>query len=98
VSSRKDEALLRRSWTVPILTMLHSPGHFCDIRRGLRPITDRALSQSLKSMEAKDWVCRNIDATARPPRTLYRAVNTGGRISQVTGSRITGLAGGGPSP
>ena len=91
VSPEGDQRLLRRSWTLPVLTSLHTPSYFSDIKRNLPMITDRALSQSLKSMEAKDWVCRHVDGTARPPRSLYCAVNTGGRISQVTASEIAFL-------
>ena len=88
VSSLEDQSLLRRSWTLPVLTSLQSPSHFIEIKRTLHPITDRALSQSLKSLEARDWVERRVDATARPPRSIYRAVNMGGVISQITGSQV----------
>ncbi|WP_417770105.1 winged helix-turn-helix transcriptional regulator [Stappia sp.] len=88
VSTEDDLPLLRRSWTLPVLVSLHTPSHFSDIKRNLRTITDRALSQSLKSMEARSWVCRSVDGAARPPRSIYRAVNTGGAISQVTAPEI----------
>ncbi len=83
VSAEEDWTLLRRSWTLPVLTSLHTPRQFGDIKRNLPTITDRALSQSLKSMESKDWVCRSVDGAARPPKSVYSAVNTGGLISQV---------------
>lgn len=89
VSPEGDQDLLRRSWTLPVLTLLHRPNHFNDVKRSLQTITDRALSQSLKTMEARNWVCRDVDGEARPPRSLYRAVNTGGLISQVAASEIT---------
>ncbi|OKL42751.1 transcriptional regulator [Pseudovibrio exalbescens] len=88
VSTEEDRWLLRRSWTVPVLTSLHTPRHFSEIRRNLPTITDRALSQSLKSMEARNWVRRSVDGAARPPRSIYRAVNTGGLISQVTAPEV----------
>jgi DNA-binding HxlR family transcriptional regulator len=88
VSTEEDRHLLRRSWTLPVLVSLHTPSHFGDIKRNLQTITDRALSQSLKSMEARNWVCRSVDGAARPPRSIYCAVNTGGRISQVTAPEI----------
>ena len=50
VSGEDNLDLLRRSWTLPVLTSLHSPRRFNDIKRGLVTVTDRALSQSLKSM------------------------------------------------
>ena len=88
VSTEDDWPLLRRSWTLPVLTSLHKPSHFMDIKRRLPTITDRALSQSLKSMEARDWVCRSVDGGARPPRSIYIAVNTGDLISQVIAPKI----------
>ena len=89
VTSDGDQDLLRRSWTLPVLTAIHRPRHFNDIKRNLRTITDRALSQSLKVMEVRHWVHRQVDDTARPPRPLYRAVNTGGLISTLTAREIS---------
>lgn len=89
VSTEEDQPLLRRSWTLPILTSLHTPSHFSDIKRILPTITDRALSQSLKSMEVRNWVCRNVDGVARPPRPIYCAINTGGLISQLIAPEIS---------
>ncbi|MFV1592161.1 winged helix-turn-helix transcriptional regulator [Phaeobacter sp. JH20_36] len=91
VACEDDRPLLRRSWTLPVLTTLHRPSHFSDIKRNLPTVTDRALSQSLKSMEAKSWVCRSVDGAARPPRSIYHAVNTGGLISQVMAPEFTGI-------
>lgn len=88
VSTPAHQPLLRRSWTLPILTSLHRPRHFNDLRRTLTPITDRALSQSLKSMEERQWIDRHVDDMARPPRALYTAINTGHAISQVTASKV----------
>ncbi len=88
VSAKEDQPLLRRSWTLPILTSLRTPSHFSGIKRNLPAITDRALSQSLKSMESKNWVCRSVDVAARPPRSIYCAVNTGGLISQIIAPEI----------
>ncbi|MCR9214471.1 MAG: winged helix-turn-helix transcriptional regulator [Proteobacteria bacterium] len=88
VSTEEDQDLLRRSWTLPVLTSLHQPNHFNDIKRSLPMITDRALSQSLKSMEARHWVQRQISEAARPPRALYRAINRGEIISRITAPEI----------
>lgn len=89
VSSEEDQDLLRRSWTLPILTAVHTPRHFNAIKRNLYTITDRALSQSLKQMEGRNWVSRDVDQSARPPRSIYSAVNTGGLISSVTAPVVT---------
>lgn len=89
VTAERDQDLLRRSWTLPVLTAIHRPSHFNDIKRNLRTISDRALSQSLKTMEMRSWVHRHIDEAARPPRSIYCAVNTGGLISNVAASEIS---------
>ena len=89
VSKAEDQVLLRRSWTLPVLASLHSPRHFIEIKRDLSPITDRALSQSLKVMEAKHWVCRQVDELTRPPRSRYSAVSTGRVISEAAASAVT---------
>jgi len=89
VTAEEDQDLLRRSWTLPVLTALHRPSHFNDIKRNLRTITDRALSQSLKTMEVRSWVLRSVDKAARPPRSIYCAVNTGGLISSVAASEVS---------
>ena len=95
-ATEKDWPLLRRSWTLPVLTSLHEPSHFTDIKRYLPTITDRALSQSLKSMETRNWVCRNVDGAARPPRSIYSAVNTGGLISQIIAPKVVFIDRNGP--
>ena len=84
VPAAEGRRLLRRSWTVPVLTTLRQPQHFADIKRSLGTITDRALSQSLRSMEDMHWVHRRVDDKARPPRPLYSPINQGALISDIT--------------
>lgn len=88
ITADEDQDLLRRSWTLPVLTTIHRPSHFNDIKRNLPTITDRALSQSLKTLEVRNWVQRIVDEAARPPRSIYSAVNTGGLISSVAATEI----------
>lgn len=88
VSAAEDQDLIRKSWTVPVLTSLHTRQTFNDIRRSLVTITDRALSQSLQSMEARHWVRRQVDEASRPPRPLYAPVNTGLQISALAGEAV----------
>lgn len=88
LTADEDQDLLRRSWTLPVLTTIHRPSHFNDIKRNLPTITDRALSQSLKKLEVRNWVQRNVDEAARPPRAIYSAVNTGELISSVAATEI----------
>lgn len=85
-TKNEDRVLLSRAWTLPVLTTLHQPSRFSEIKKNLCSISDRALSQSLTSLEARNWVCRNVDEMARPPRPIYQAVNLGGIISRITAS------------
>ncbi|WP_432449735.1 winged helix-turn-helix transcriptional regulator [Aliiroseovarius marinus] len=89
VSGDEDQDLLRRAWTLPVLASLNSPRHFSEIKRDLPPITDRALSQSLKTMETRNWVSRQIDDLTRPPRSQYSAIRTGSIISNLAASAVT---------
>lgn len=89
VCTNEDSALLRRSWTLPVLTSLHRSSHFNDIKRDLRTITDRALSQSLKVMEHQKWVLRSVNDSARPPRPIYKTVNRGLMISELLGPKVS---------
>lgn len=88
VTKDGDQDLLRRSWTLPILTSLNRPNHFNQIKRGLRTISDRALSHNLRSLEERHWVHRGVDQSSRPPRSFYQAINTGGTISQITKAEV----------
>lgn len=89
VSAEEDQRILRRSWTLPVLVAVHQPSHFNDIQRGLQTITDRALSQALKALEAQDWVVRCVDPVARPPRPTYQSINAGRAISDVLAPEIS---------
>ena len=63
--------------------------HFAEIKHKLLPITDRALSQTLKTMETRNWVCREVDVKTRPPRSCYTAISTGKIISEAAVSAVT---------
>ncbi len=74
--------LLRRAWTLPILAVSRQPRHFSDIKSALGPITDRALSQSLRQLQGAQWITRAVDPAATPLRARYGATGTGLRISK----------------
>ncbi len=80
-----EHSLLRRMWTVPVLIVCQGPRYFGEIKNHLAPITDRALSQSLKQLEAKAWLRREIETSSRPVRSRYQATNAGAEISQAVG-------------
>jgi len=77
--------LLRRTWVVPVLALVREPHSFNEIGRSLAPITNRALSHTLKSLEACAWVVRTVDENARPPRAFYGAKGTGAAIARAAG-------------
>ena len=86
-----ERALLRRAWTIPVLVVSQEPRYFTEIKNELVSITDRALSQSLKQLQAQHWIRRRIDADIRPPRPLYQVANAGARVSQaVSGHSVSG--------
>jgi len=89
VAPDASQALLRKSWTLPLLTSLNGPRRFNDIQRDLLSITDRALSQSLRRLEDHNWVKRSVDNTARPPRPLYAPINAGKEISLIAVQSVT---------
>jgi len=78
-----EHEVIRRAWTLPILAELKAPRHFNELKRHLPSITDRALSQALKSMEELDWVNRTVDVSSRPPRTAYVAISTGKIVCEI---------------
>ncbi|MCC3861769.1 winged helix-turn-helix transcriptional regulator [Emcibacteraceae bacterium Y4] len=88
ISEKEDKVLLRRSWTLPILSSLQKPAHFNEIKRNLPSITDRALSQSLRSMEDRKWVKRDVIEEARPPKPIYQSINMGETISKFIAPEI----------
>jgi len=82
-STRSDKpALVRKTWTVPILALTRRPLHFIEIKSGLPAITDRALSQSLTLLQDHQWLSRDVDVSRRPLRPTYYAIKTGDEISK----------------
>lgn len=79
----KDQfAMLRRSWTLPVLVVSHQPKFFSEIKSKLAPITDRALSQSLQNLQTQGWLLRDIDTSLHPPRPLYHATGKGSVLAK----------------
>lgn len=89
LSLSDDLQLLRRTWTIPILTCLHKPSPFSAIKKSLAPITDRALSMSLQSMQDHHWVERHVNEAEHPPRSIYYSVNNGEKISETAMANLT---------
>ena len=83
VSDDAGAAVLRRSWTLPILALTGAPRRFSALRSEFGTITDRALSGGLQALEAQAWLRRDIVIDARMPYPTYCAVGTGARLSQI---------------
>lgn len=77
--------LLRKMWTLPVLAVAARPRFFSELKRELAPITDRALSVSLRALNQRNWIERHVDVRAHPPRPVYRAINEGARIGESVG-------------
>ncbi|RYH02221.1 transcriptional regulator [Salipiger sp. IMCC34102] len=92
VHDPSEGALIRRTWTVPILAVTDRPRFFGEIRHELRNISDRSLSGSLRQLEDRRWIRRHVDVEARPPRPTYEAADLGADLSLAIG-----LAPDGPS-
>jgi len=88
VRDGRGAGLIRKAWTVPLLAVTQRPMQFTQIKRGLGPITDRALSTALQHCHAQRWIARSVNVASRPPRARYLATNEGAEIS-----RAVGLAG-----
>ncbi len=82
VPDEQDAPLLRRAWTLPVLTVSPEPRSFTQIKTALPAITDRALSQTFKQLQGYGWLMRHVDTAAHPPRATYHAVNAGLRINK----------------
>ncbi len=79
-------ALLRKRWTLPVLSVTRKPRRFSEVRQALRPVTDRALSQSLVRLEDVAWIRRDVDLSSRPMRPRYATIGTGAAISASIGA------------
>lgn len=85
VPDDSEFALLRRSWTVPILALTDKPQRFSAMKSSLTRITDRALSASLHQLEDREWIQRDIDTSERMPFPTYCAVNAGFEVNRAIG-------------
>ncbi|MGI3167780.1 winged helix-turn-helix transcriptional regulator [Pseudooceanicola sp. C21-150M6] len=84
-AGQEAPALLRRTWSLPILTVCQRPMYFGEIRGALPAISDRALSQGLKQLHGQDWLRRETETTCYPPRPVYLALGTGMEVAAATG-------------
>ncbi|MFK8081934.1 MAG: winged helix-turn-helix transcriptional regulator [Granulosicoccus sp.] len=69
--------IARRTWTLPILRESSPERRFGELRSKLYPVTDRALSQTLKTLGEKHWLDRYVDVDQSPPSVTYAPLGTG---------------------
>lgn len=86
--NQNANAILRRTWVVPILGVIDKPTSFGGIKRAVGSISDRALSQTIQLLETESWVHRQIDISNRTPRPLYHSINHAAEISRVLQSFV----------
>jgi len=78
VRAAKDDDILLRKWSVPVLAALDGDRRFSELRAALPGVTPRALALALRDLERGGFVRREVLPT-RPPSTLYRATARGRR-------------------
>lgn len=74
VEVQEPSKLLWKSWSLPILRSAAKDGQYAALRRSLSPVTDRALSLSLKALTAEGWLARRVDTEEVPPSVHYEPV------------------------
>lgn len=74
---RDNWAIARRTWTLPVIRQVIPTSRYGELRSNLKPVTDRALSESLKILGQYQWLNRHVDADEKPPRVSYSPQGTG---------------------
>lgn len=86
ISAAPDDAalaILKRTWSMPILAIARGPTRYSAIKTRLGRITDRALSQSLYFLEERDWLAREMNVSNRVAYPTYQAIEKGAEISRL---------------
>lgn len=73
----KSWDIAARTWSLPVMRLTHSAPRFGQLRSELKPVTDRALSQTLKVLRNHDWIKRTVNGDAAPPEVSYYPVGIG---------------------
>jgi DNA-binding HxlR family transcriptional regulator len=66
-----------KTWSLPVMRLTNKAPRFAQLRSELKPITDRALSQTLKILASQDWVARAVNVEAAPPEVSYSPCGMG---------------------
>lgn len=69
--------IARRTWALPVLREMIPVSRYGELRSKLRPVTDRALSETLKKLGENNWLSRCVDVERAPPSVTYIPQGTG---------------------
>lgn len=72
-----DWGIARRTWALPILRQAIPESRYGELRSKLSPVTDRALSETLKKLGENQWLNRYVDTEISPPSVTYIPFGTG---------------------
>ena len=72
-----DWKIARRAWALPILREMIPESRYGELRSKLSPVTDRALSVTLKKLGENHWLGRCVDINNSPPSVTYIPLGTG---------------------
>lgn len=75
-----DWKIARRAWALPILRETTPGSRYGELRSKLTPVTDRALSVTLKKLSENHWLDRCVDINNSPPSVTYIPLGTGERL------------------
>ncbi len=64
-------------WALPVLQQTLEQTRYANLRKVLTPVTDRALSLSLKSLIGANLLNRQVDMNQHPPASYYHASRQG---------------------
>ncbi|MER7243778.1 winged helix-turn-helix transcriptional regulator [Kribbella sp. NPDC000426] len=70
-----------KKWSLPTLTLLTEQRRFSELRRALPDVTPRALTLTLKDLEAAALITRTV-TDAYPPATVYRTTTPGLQLAR----------------
>lgn len=66
-----------RTWSLPVMRLSSSSPRFGKLRSELKPVTDRALSQTLKMLTSGYWISRVVNIDAAPLEVSYTPCGIG---------------------
>lgn len=78
---------LSKKWTLLIILELYKGGddwkRFSEIKRSMKEITPKVLSDRLRNLEEEDIIEKRVDSTTVPIKSEYRLTEMGKELIQV---------------